>query len=278
MKIIKVFNNNVVATTDPNGEEVIVTGAGIGFRKRVGDTIAEDKISQWFYLRNDKKNKFYTLLERTPIQYFEIAETILQYATKHLKKEMNDNVLVALTDHIAFAISRKQEGIELPNLILDEIKMLYNEEFKIGIWAVDYIEEKTGIRLAIDEAGYIALHIVNASFTVQDSSALDMIDVIRDIIDIIESRYDIEIAKNSLDYSRLMIHLKFFIQRIVTKEHQKIDIIDEMYSILVGKNDKLFGCVNQINKYIEDTYSYTPSDNETVYLMIHILRIVNKGL
>ena len=37
MKIIRVLNTNAVVTVDKEKREVIVTGAGIGFRKKKGE-------------------------------------------------------------------------------------------------------------------------------------------------------------------------------------------------------------------------------------------------
>ena len=36
-------------------------------------------------------------------------------------------------------------------------------EFQIGLWALDVIEKRLGLRPKEDEAGFIALHIVNAN-------------------------------------------------------------------------------------------------------------------
>lgn len=36
MYVLKVFNNNIVMTVNDQGEEVIVTGKGIGFQKKSG--------------------------------------------------------------------------------------------------------------------------------------------------------------------------------------------------------------------------------------------------
>ncbi|WP_334300284.1 CAT RNA binding domain-containing protein, partial [Clostridioides difficile] len=41
MNIKKIFNNNVVVSSLEDGTEIIVTGAGVGFKKKVGDLIDE---------------------------------------------------------------------------------------------------------------------------------------------------------------------------------------------------------------------------------------------
>ena len=39
MKIDKIINNNLIRTFDNNGKEVLVMGCGLGFQKKIGDTV-----------------------------------------------------------------------------------------------------------------------------------------------------------------------------------------------------------------------------------------------
>ena len=57
MKILKIYNNNVVSCCNLKGEEMIVTGAGVGYKKKIGDQIDKARITQQFYLEDDKKKK-----------------------------------------------------------------------------------------------------------------------------------------------------------------------------------------------------------------------------
>ena len=50
MIINKVINNNVLSTHDENNREIVLMGKGIGFQKKVGDEVAEDKIEKRFVL------------------------------------------------------------------------------------------------------------------------------------------------------------------------------------------------------------------------------------
>lgn len=48
MKIIKVFNNNVVLVDDEKHEQAILFGNGIGFKKQPGDEVVKTKGVQTF--------------------------------------------------------------------------------------------------------------------------------------------------------------------------------------------------------------------------------------
>lgn len=53
MIINKVINNNVLSTHDENNREIVLMGKGIGFQKKVGDEVAEDKIEKKFVLDSE---------------------------------------------------------------------------------------------------------------------------------------------------------------------------------------------------------------------------------
>ena len=55
MKILKIFNNNAVATVSSNGEDLILTGSGIGFKKKVGDEVDPSKIEKRYYYQGNEK-------------------------------------------------------------------------------------------------------------------------------------------------------------------------------------------------------------------------------
>lgn len=44
MKVEKIINNNIVRSTNDVGQEVLVMGCGIGFKKVVGDVIDQSKL------------------------------------------------------------------------------------------------------------------------------------------------------------------------------------------------------------------------------------------
>lgn len=68
-----------------------------------------------------------------------------------------------MTDHIHYAISRAKEKIELPNPLLFETKKFYPKEYQTAIAVLQLIEQKIGISLPMDEAGFITFHFVNLS-------------------------------------------------------------------------------------------------------------------
>ena len=53
MRIIKIFNNNSVAAISPELGDIILTGSGIGFQKKVGDVVDSQKIEKTYLFKED---------------------------------------------------------------------------------------------------------------------------------------------------------------------------------------------------------------------------------
>lgn len=50
MRVVKIFNNNVLFIVINDRKEVILLGFGIGFNKCLGDKVNEDKIEKIYYV------------------------------------------------------------------------------------------------------------------------------------------------------------------------------------------------------------------------------------
>lgn len=276
MRVVKVFNNNVVAVKKDDGTEAIVTGSGIGFKKKTNDKVNIGRIEKIYVIEKNKRNKLYRLMENTPYEYIKIAESILEKVKKELYPEICDIGLFGLVDHISFAIERVKKGIELPNLILKETRWLYTKEYEIAEWALSEIYKKTGVKLPDDEAGYIVLHILNASGVSQKEDTLEVIKVTKKILHILEQEMELDIDENDFNYYRLIMHIKYLISSIISsqKRANQLENIDNLYEMLVLNNSKIQHCIMRINAVIKLEYGVTLNKYEIVYLAIHITKFV----
>lgn len=163
MIIHKILNNNVVITLDDDKREQIVMGKGIAFKKRIGDWVPDESIDQVFYLANQETSlKFQELLGNIPLEMMKLSDDIIVYAKSTLKKSLNDTIYISLTDHLYTALERKKQGIAIKNLLLWDIKRFFPEEYEVGVNALKMVQKRVGMELSTDEAGFIALHLVNA--------------------------------------------------------------------------------------------------------------------
>jgi len=276
--IHRVINNNVVSTKEYGQLEKIVMGRGIGFKKKIGDSIDSEKIEKTFILSNqDDLKKFRELVNEIPIEYMILTEEIITYAKASLGKRLNDLIYVSLVDHIYTAIERKKEGIAVKNAMLWDIKRFYPDEYKIGLKALEMVEDKFNVDLSEDEAGFIALHLVNASL--DDSNFEEVVkisEIVQQISNIVKYEFKINFNEESVYFYRFITHLKFFAQRVIKGKTFDDGVDDDLFLMVKNKYKNSYECVGKIDEFLQNVYGYKLSNEETLYLTIHIERVVYK--
>ena len=271
--IEKVINNNIISAYEKSGAEVIVMGRGIGFKKKQGEVVPADQISKIFRIKSRTlTEQFKELLANMPLERVRISDEIISHAKDHLKLKLNQSIYVTLTDHINFAIERVSQGIEPQNALLWEIKRFYPQEFQLGIYALELIHDRLGILLPEDEAGFIALHFVNAEYGTDIRDAVKFPDQMQAIVDIVERELGILLDESSLHYERFMTHIKFLIQRIYRKELLSSE--DRELSLLMQrKYPREYQCSVKVAEYIMQATGSRLSEEEIMYLSVHIRRV-----
>lgn len=275
MDIKKVLNNNVVITENENNKEMVVMGKGLAFQKKVGQSIDELKIEKKFVLQNTHTSeKLDQLLKYTSENYLEIATHILDCAQSQLSYKLDEYLYVALTDHISFAVSRHKQGIELKNPLSYEIRKYYKKEFQIGLKALNIIEEHTGFRMDEDEAASIALHLVNSGISGENLEvAVQVTDMVNNILNIVKYHYQMELDEGSINYERFLTHLRYFSIRFIRKEKLEDTVDDFLYEQVQRKYNKAFSCTEKINLYLEKNFNWSLSQDEKIYITVHIHRV-----
>ena len=275
MRIIKIFNNNIVATRSENGEEMILTGAGIGFQKKLGDLVAKDRIEKVYEVREDGKDRLYRLFGDTPMELIDAAQKIRDRAKDVLGIQMTMQALVGMIDHITYAVERKKSGLEIPNLMLHEIKSLYPDEFQVGLEGIQFIKDATGVLLSEHEAGYVTMHMVNASLGENKESISKIFLFTSGVVDIIEDVFDIDFDEDEISLARLNSHLKFLAKRILLKQPSTEDQVEDFYEMFM-KKDKCYKSVEKKIKYfVEKNFHHEVTLQEMVYLMVHINKAIS---
>ena len=271
--IEKVINNNIISAYEKSGAEVIVMGRGIGFKKKQGEVVPADQISKIFRIKSRTlTEQFKELLANMPLERVRISDEIISHAKDHLKLKLNQSIYVTLTDHINFAIERVSQGIEPQNALLWEIKRFYPQEFQLGIYALELIHDRLGILLPEDEAGFIALHFVNAEYGTDIRDAVKFPDQMQAIVDIVERDLGILLDESSLHYERFVTHIKFLIQRIYRKELLSSE--DRELSLMMRrKYPREYQCSVKVAEYIMQATGSRLSEEEIMYLSVHIRRV-----
>lgn len=278
MIIKRILTNNAVVIDDENQQEKIVCGKGIAFKKRPGMEIDEMSINQTFILEGGGEySRFEQLLKDVPLEYLELSSEIINMAKLEFAKKFKDNVIITLSDHLYVAIKRCREGMTISNPLLWDIKNFYEIEYDIGLRALELIKNKFHIQLPNDEAGFIALHIVNVEL---DEDNMDNIfqvtKVIQEIMTIVKYHFHAEFDTSNVYYYRFITHLKFFALRLLKDNQFNEDEENELLDVVKDKYCTSYECVLKIKDFLEKKYNYTLQEDEIVYLTIHVHRVVHK--
>lgn len=276
MIVEKVLNNNVVVSIDPTTrKEIILMGSGIAFNKKPGQLIDTKRIEKTFVVDDENLgNKIKKLINQIPDGIFELTDEIITHAIVELNVELDKQVYVSLADHISFAVKRFKNGITIKNELLSEIRRVHRKEFKVSLWAVDYINKKLDIQLPEDEAGFIALHFVNASYKETTMKSVESTNIIKNILNIIKYHFSIELDEDDLNYDRLLTHLKYFAKRIVNNnQHNSTD--SDFVKVISSTYPEAYECAIKIGEYISVNNNYKVNEDEFVYLTMHIQRVIS---
>lgn len=275
MKIKKILNNNVVVTIIEKNKEIIVMGKGLAFGLKAGDDIDESRIDKTFFLSNNSEmSRFKKLLSEVSEDSVEMTEEYVNFAKEELGKQLHDSIYITLTDHINIMLERAKIHAYIKNTMLWDIKRLYQDEFKVSQKIVEKFNQRIGSVYDDNEAASITLHLINAEMETDFSSTMTITKIISEILEIVKNYFQIEFDEESFSYYRFVIHIRFFAQRLLTQTtYSDINDIDFLVHIQ-KKYEEAYECVQMIEKYVFYNYQYQLSDEERMYLTIHITKVV----
>ena len=272
MEITKVINNNIVSSVDKDGRELVVMGRGIGFGKKTGQMIDEDVVEKIFRMDNeDTLERFKELLVNLPLEYIQLSNDIISYTKASIGIKLNQNVYLTLMDHISFAIDRFKEGMHFANALFEEIKLFYPKEYLVGKYALNLIEEKTGLKMPDDEAASIALHLVNAEYNSRISETFHTTIMIQEMVDYIENKFP-QFKEDSMHMDWLISNLKYMAHRLMKLPVVEGTRDEEFYNMIRKHCEEEYHLVDEMNEFLKKKYDCSMTDEEKVYLAVSIRR------
>ncbi|MEK3805145.1 transcription antiterminator [Bacillus sp. FSL H8-0547] len=273
--IKKVLNNNVLIAEHDSFEEVVLIGKGIGFGRKRGDRLEETSYEKMFVLKNQKEQEqFKMLLPFVNEDMIEVVSDVIHYIAEQVKLPLNEHIHIALIDHITFAIKRLQKGMDIKNPFLTETKTLYPNEYMIAEEVVHMINDRLKVDLPVGEIGFIALHIHSAITNKPISDVNQFSQLIGQLIGVIEDSMKLKVNQDSVNYMRLVRHLRYTIERVLSGESVEEP---EKFALLLKKEYPL--CYNTSWKMIKVMQQFLKKpvyEAEAVYLTLHLYRLTNK--
>lgn len=276
MQIDKIYNNNVVQVINDVGQEVIVMGRGLGFQKKVGDSIDPERIEKTFVSEEQGIGKeWYQIYGKLTEGEVAIVLDIIAKAELALNQSFEVSFYIALADHLHYAIERTQQGISLQNPLTWEIRKFYPTEYQLGKEAIALVMDKLGVQLGDDEAASLALHYVNAQ---KDSGLISKsyqtTQIVMAILEIVRLYFgqDTMTDDSSIAYNRFVTHVNYFAQRVINGLVQGNNDAF-LYEQVKANYPQAYACTQKIKAYIDSHYDFVMSQDEEVYLTIHIQRV-----
>lgn len=277
LQVAKVLNNNIAVVVNAQGHDCIAMGRGIVFGRKRGDTIDEADVERLFTQSVDElSGRFDQLVASIPEEYFEAAQAIVEHAKLRLGRELDDSIYLGLTDHIHFAVQRARKGQAIDNRLNFEIKMVYRDEFECALTTIGYLNRTFEVSLPEEEAGFIAMHFVNAETGIGMDGAVAMANIIQRALDIVQESLHAKLDEESIAYYRFMVHLKFFAQRFaMSRAVDRAEGIHDrqLISTVMREYPDSYDCAERIAEYVENTFRAVVPSDERVYLALHIERV-----
>lgn len=271
-RVIKVLNNNGVLALDmEKKQEVILLGNGVGFGKKMGQRFGGSPDARRYELVKKETSALQAVNGIDPV-YIEVTARIIE-AAEGLLGPIRHDILIAMADHIALAVSRAKEGCELPNPFSQDIRALFSQEYEAALKGRDLIRQELGVEISEDEVSYITLHIHGGLSDENVSQSLELARLVQDGIRQVEEGMRMTLPAASLGYNRLMSHLRYMIARTRKKEQTNLNMGDYARENF----PRAYEVAAQVCEDIGRKLKCPVAQEEIGFLAIHIQRAAGQG-
>lgn len=270
MKVLRVFNNNVVLARDASEQEVIVTGRGIGFQTGAGRTIDPDKIIRVFVPSDGRDpDHLAELLAGVPPETIQLVSHTLA----DLAMPEQATLVIALADHINFASHRVARGMVVEYPLRAEVTHLYPEELDQARRILTAVNSALEHPLPDSEEVALALHLVNAGMASGDLTfTYRMTGVIHQLVSVIEAEYGVALEHDTVSVGRFITHLRYLFVRVA--QHQQLTSdASPIGAAIRSTHPEAAGVAQRLAGIIELRLGDELTADEVSYLALHVARI-----
>ncbi|WP_155286838.1 transcription antiterminator LacT [Lacticaseibacillus zhaodongensis] len=277
LRIAQVFNNNVALVNLDNKRQAVAKGKGIAFKKTRGDYIKANRVEKLFTLETEtSRQNLYFLLKDIPIDVVTTTYEIIDVAQQKYHVKTLDYVYITLSDHIFSAVKRLEDGSYLESLVPDLHKQ-YQTEYAAAYEALAIINNNLGVNFPRSEAKNLALHFINAIGQSDEEQRFDQTSeaTVSEIVQDVLSKHGIlRSTSNDNYYDRFMIHLQYLVDRIKHSDHSGTVILPKVISELENSYPKSYVIASEIFNEIKKKIYPEISEDERLYFVIHIQRLI----
>lgn len=274
MKALRVLNNNVVLARDDDGQEVILTGRGIGFSSKQGRAIDPALIVRVFVPADgrdpDHLAEAFSLIDEEVLRAVVIA---LGEVGIEGRESRRPTLAIAVADHVSSALDRARRGIVLEYPLRAEVQTLYASEYAQARHLLQAINEHVDPQLGDAEATALALHLVNAGFASGDLSfTYTMTGIIQQMLAVVGERFGVEVSEDTMSAARFITHVRYLFVRI--QQHRQLAGQESTIGAGIRENfPEATRTAQQLATIVELRLGHALSPDEVSYLALHVARM-----
>lgn len=276
--IEKALNNNVIICKDETQQhEVVLIGKGIGFNKKKGMRLSDKAmIDKVYKLEHKSEQEHYkALVEMADDDVLQSIIEAIDIITKADRSVDDNDLVVALTDHILFAYKRIKQQQFIKNPFLIETKQLYPESYQIAVQVIEHLNGLLDIDFPDDEIGFIALHIASSKDDLTLSEVRLTNEIINKSVQIMEHDLGYTIDTSSIIYQRFIRHIQFLIRRL--QKGETIQVNEDFGNMLKAHYPVCYNIAVKIIKMMQQHLEVPVYEAEFSYLTLHIYHFANKN-
>lgn len=275
----RVLNNNAIVATTDQKTEVILMGKGIGIkckRNRLFPVNAS-LIEKVFESSQDGNGKYIEqLINRIPYEYFALIDMVIKNAGDELEYDFKDRLTLTLLDHVFFSVARYQENEVILNPLLREIQQFYSKEYRVAERSIELINRTLHVSLDENDASFIAFHYINAMSRNKQGNHKKIAKTLADCVTIIEGYFDITLNRDSYFFYRLVTHIKYFLERMLSGDYERGGEA-VLCNFIRQEYHKEWLCAEKIKEFLTSKINKEITDDELAYLTLHIATILKNN-
>lgn len=279
MKYVKKVNNNMALAKDDQGADWIVVGKGLGFGFKKGDLIRDDQIRRKFQAVDNAKTHQNPekILSMINPKILMVITDISSEVERMLGFKLSNYNYLALADHINFAIKRATdpEFADENQKSVSSLKDIYPREYHAATITLQELNKKLNLKLPKNEVDYLTFHYVNAATSnTYLSETVEMTKLIRKITRVITYAMQINIDTSSINYTRFITHIRYFIARQKDKNSRRLEPPDKvLIKTIANQYPECFSTAAKVAQVLEKSEGWHVNDEEIMYLTLHIWRL-----
>lgn len=276
-RIIQILNNNVAIVHTRDDKQNIVMGRGVAFHKQKGDLIQDENVDKVFEIKDKNTvNDLTTLLANVPLDFVTTSYDLIDQVQAKYKFAVEPYIYVTLTTHLFGAYQRLIKNEEYINYLPD-LSDAYPIPYQIADDVITGFQNSLDISFPESEHKSIALHFINAHTSdgiKDDKNQIENDEIIEVVQDELNRNGIYRRQTNANDYDRLLVHLKYFINRLNNNEPDSLPISEGMIGEIETNYSQAWHIVQHIKELMEEKLQIKLSLSEQTYLTIHIQRLI----